>query len=36
MKSRVMEKGVALVSNNERECQLNQILCADEITLVAG
>jgi hypothetical protein len=33
--SRVMEKGVALVSDNDRDWQLNQILYTDDTTLVA-
>jgi hypothetical protein len=33
--SRVMEKGVALVSGNGREWQLNQILYADDTALLA-
>jgi hypothetical protein len=32
--SRVMERGVALVSDNDREWQLNQILYADDTALV--
>jgi hypothetical protein len=32
---RVMEKGVALVSDNNREWQLNQILYVDDTALLA-
>jgi hypothetical protein len=35
MNSRVMEKGVALVSDNDREWQLNQILYAHDTALLA-
>jgi hypothetical protein len=33
--TRVMERGVALTSDSAGECQLNEILCADDTTSVA-